>query len=143
MTQPSAIDVARAWVRAYNAKDWDALDRAITPDFVYDEVGTQRVIRGRADYLAASKGWAQAFPDSQGEFGPSYASGDKASPEVRWRGTHSGPLVTPNGAIPPTGRTIEVRACVVVTVADQKVRVARHYFDMVTMLSQIGVAAGV
>jgi len=144
MSQQSPIDAAKAWVLAFNAKNWDALSGASTLDIVYDEVGTQRVIHGRSDYVAASKGWAIAFPDAHGTIGQTYASGDTATLEMTWRGTHLGPLQTPTGAVPPTNKKIEIRACLIVTVADQKVQTVRHYFDMVTMLTQLGVnAAGV
>jgi steroid delta-isomerase-like uncharacterized protein len=136
----SSIDAAKAWILAFNAKDWDALDAASAPDITYDEVGTQRVIQGSSDYLAASKGWATAFPDAHATFGEAYASGDTAILEVTWRGTHLGPLQTPAGAVPATSKSIEIRACLVATVADQRVRMARHYFDMVTMLAQLGLS---
>ena len=143
MSQQAPIEVAKAWMTAYNTKDWNALNDVSAPDVVYDEVGTQRVIRGIADYLAASKEWAGAFPDSKATFGDAHASGDTAVLEVTWRGTHTGPLQTPAGAVPATHKTIEIRACLVVTVADGRVRTARHYFDMVTMLTQLGIGAGV
>ena len=137
------IEIAKAWISAYNAKDWNALNDVSAPDIVYDEVGTQRVIRGRSDYLSASKGWASAFPDSAATFGGSQASGDTAVLEVTWRGTHTGSLQTPTGSVPATHKPIEIRACLVVAVAEGKVQTARHYFDMVTMLTQLGQTAGV
>jgi steroid delta-isomerase-like uncharacterized protein len=141
MSQQSPVDAATTWVLAFNAKNWDALNAATASDIVYDEVGTQRVIQSGSDYLAASKGWAVAFPDAQATFDQAYASGDTAILEVTWRGTHLGPLQTPTGAIPATNKKIEIRACLIVTVTDQKVRAARHYFDMVTMLTQLGLSA--
>jgi predicted ester cyclase len=61
--------------------------------------------------------------------------------EVSWRGTHKGPLLTPEGTIAPTGKRIDVRACMVVEVAEDKVRAQCHYFDMGTLLKQIGATA--
>jgi limonene-1,2-epoxide hydrolase len=40
--------------------------------------------------------------------------------------------------IPPTGKSIEVRACQVVKVAGDKIKSVRHYFDIGTLLKQIG-----
>jgi len=137
----SPIEVAKAWVLAYNAKDWDALTATTASDIVYDEVATQRVLHGSSDYVAAAKGWATAFPDSQATFGLTHATGDTVTLELTWRGTHLGPLQTPNGDVPATNKKIEIRACLVITVADQKVRAARQYFDMVTMLTQLGLSA--
>ncbi len=54
------------------------------------------------------------------------------------KGTHQGPLQTPNGSIAPTGKRIELRACAVFQFAEEKARAQRHYFDMATLLQQIG-----
>ena len=58
--------------------------------------------------------------------------------ELTWRGTHEGPLQTPKGSIPATGKSIEIRACAVIQVAGEKARSQRHYFDMATLFQQIG-----
>jgi predicted ester cyclase len=60
--------------------------------------------------------------------------------ELTWKGTHQGPLQTPNGAIAATGQRIEVRACAIVEIAGEKARAQRHYFDMATLFQQLGVA---
>jgi len=141
MSQQSPIDTAKAWVLAYNAKDWNALTGVTASDIVYDEVATQRVLHGSSDYVAAAKGWAVAFPDSRATFGEAHVGGDTVIFELTWRGTHLGPLQTPTGDVPATNKKIDIRACLVVTVAAQKVHAARHYFDMVTMLTQLGLNA--
>jgi predicted ester cyclase len=53
---------------------------------------------------------------------------------------HSGPLQTAKGTIAPTGRRIEIRACMVSEIADDRVSVNRHYFDMATLMQQLGAA---
>lgn len=88
---------------------------------------------------AAWKGWAAAFPDSNATFEAAHVSGNTVILEVTWRGTHSGPLPTPTGEIPATGRKIEMRGCQVVEIADGKPRVMRQYLDMLTMMTQLGV----
>ena len=140
MSQQTLIDAAKAPIVAYNEKNWEAVTRAIASDFAYDEVGTRRGVRGPADVIAVWKAWAGALPDSKATFEAAHVSGDTVILEVTWRGTHSGLLQTPAGDIPATGRKIEVRACQVVDVAaDGKARSMRHYFDMATILAQLGV----
>ena len=36
------IDAAKAPILAYNDKNWDLVRAAMSPNFVYDEVGTRR-----------------------------------------------------------------------------------------------------
>lgn len=141
---PQALTTAaKAMIEVYNDRDWDRAKTIITPDFLYDEVATNRTVAGADAAIEAWKGWAQAFPDSKGSIHAVHVSeSGTAVVEVTWKGTHQGPLQTPNGSIPPTGKPIEVRACAVMELKGEKVRVQRHYFDMVTLLQQIGAAAG-
>jgi len=133
------LDAAKALIEAYNAKDWDRARAAITPDFVYEEIGTGRKVTGADATLEAWKGWAQAFPDSVGTYRATHVADDRTVVlEVTWSGTHRGPLQTPKGPIAPTGKRIEVPACMVVEVAKEKAKMQRHYFDMGTLLRQLG-----
>lgn len=133
------IEAAKAPTVAYGNKDWTAVKAAIAPDAVYDEVATQRRIQGADDVINLWRGWATAFPDSKATFHSALASDGTVTVELTWRGTHSGPLKTADGEIAATGKKIELRACQVVEVADGKVKVIRNYFDMATMLQQLGV----
>jgi steroid delta-isomerase-like uncharacterized protein len=137
----SQIDIARRQVSAYNDKDWDAARATMVPDYVYDEVATHRRLQGADQVLPVWQGWAAAFPDSKATFDNAVADGNTVVLELTWRGTHTGPLQTPGGTIPATGRSIEFRACQIQEVADGRVRSTRHYFDMATLLQQIGVSA--
>jgi steroid delta-isomerase-like uncharacterized protein len=138
--QQQLIDAAKAPMLAYNDKNWNAARASLSPDFVYDEVATNRKVQGVDQVIPLWQGWATAFPDSKATFHRELTSGNTAVFEVSWRGTHQGPLQTPNGPIAATGKRIDVRACMVIEVADDKAKVQRHYFDMATILQQIGVA---
>ena len=138
MTDKSVADLAKEQVLAYNAKDWDRARAALAPEVVYEEVGTHRKLKGIDDVLTAWKGWATAIPDSRASFQSEMVSGNTAVLEITWTGTHDGPLQTPNGEIAPTGKKIELRAIQVVDVANDRVKSVRQYFDMGTLLQQIG-----
>jgi len=133
----SATEIAKAQIIAYNEKNWDRVKESVAPTVVYDEVGTRRKVTGVNEVIESWKGWAKALPDSKATFHTAVESGDTVTLEVTWKGTHTGPLQTPDGEIPATGRPIEVRAVQVVEVADGKATAIRHYFDMGTLLGQI------
>jgi steroid delta-isomerase-like uncharacterized protein len=141
MSEQSLIDAAKASTIAYNNKDWNAAKAALTPDFLYDEVATNRKIQGADEVITAWQGWGAAFPDSKATFDKAHASGDTVVLEVTWRGTHKGPLQTATRQIPATGKAIEIRACQVFEIAGGKAKSMRHYWDMATMLQQIGASA--
>jgi ketosteroid isomerase-like protein len=67
-----------------------------------------------------------------------FASGDTAILEVVWKGIHSGPLQMPTGEIPASNKPLELPACHVNQVEGGKIKSISHYFDMLTMLTQIG-----
>ena len=55
--------------------------------------------------------------------------------ENEWRGTHRGPFF----GIPPTGKRARVRACVLWEFRGRRLRAETVYFDLATVLTQIGV----
>ena len=140
VSSQALIDAAKSPIVAYNEKKWDKVKASVTAGFVYDEIATGRKVEGADAAIVLWKGWAEAFPDSKATFHGALASGNGVVLEVTWKGTHKGPLQTPKGSIPATGKPIEIRACIVAELAGDKVKLQRQYFDMATLLQQIGVA---
>jgi steroid delta-isomerase-like uncharacterized protein len=134
------INAAKAPLIAYNEKNWEKLRTLLTSDYVYDEVATQRRTQGINDVITLWQGWATALPDSKCTFNNAVASGETVVLELTWEGTHKGQLQTAKGPIAPTGKRIEIRACTVVQLDGEKAKGQRHYFDMSTMLQQLGVS---
>jgi steroid delta-isomerase-like uncharacterized protein len=144
MSDQALVDLAKASIIAYGEKDWDAVRSTVSPGVVYDEVSTSRNAHGIDEVIAIWKGWAAALPDSKATFEKAHVSGNTVILELTWRGHQTGPLRTPAGDIPATGKAIEVRACQIIDVEDGKAQSIRQYFDMATMLTQLGVSgAGV
>jgi steroid delta-isomerase-like uncharacterized protein len=129
-------------IDAFNIGDWERVKATLTPDSVYEELGTQRRIQGADEVIKADQGWKQAFPDAKGTIRNIFASGNLVTAEVVWEGTHRGALAGPGGTIPATGKRVRVPAVLVATVQVGKIKETRHYFDMMTMLQQLGVAPG-
>jgi steroid delta-isomerase-like uncharacterized protein len=138
LSPQTLIEAAKASILAYNDKDWDRVRSVATPDVVYDEVATGRQADGIDQVLPLWQGWARAFPDSKATFHNALASGTSVTLEITWNGTHKGPLETPTGPVQPTGKTIAIRACMVVELEGERVKRERHYFDMETLLQQLG-----
>lgn len=115
------------------------MSRSLTAGAVYDEVATARKPQGTSEIVTVWKGWGGAFPDSKATFEGACVVGNTVILEVTWRGTHTGTLQTPTGQIPATFKKIEMRACNVVDVVDGRVQQMRQYFDMATLMGQIGI----
>src|SRR5258706_4136502 len=134
----NVIEIAKASITAYNDKDWSKAKDMLAADAVYDEKGPSRGIQVAGAIVEPWQGWGKAIPDSKATFVREFASGDNAVFEIVWKGVHTGPLQTPTGTIPASNKPIEVPACQVVQVEGGKVKSVSHYFDMLTLLTQIG-----
>lgn len=105
---------------------------------VYEEMATQRRTQGRDATVQLAMEWRQAFPDAKGTIQRITASGNTVTAEILWEGTHKGTLTSPAGAIPATGKRVQMRAVQVATVEAGKLKQTNHYFDLMTMLQQLG-----
>ena len=132
--------IAREVVDAFNASDWERSKAPLAPNTLYSEVGTQRRIQGPAAIIEALQGWKQAMPDVKGTVTNAFASGNTAVLEVTWEGTHTGPLVGPGGTIPASGKHQVTPSAWIFDFDGDKIRESRQYFDMMTLLQQIGAA---
>ena len=132
------IEIAKVGVEAFGTADWDRVRAALTPDSVYEEFATGRRIVGPDSIIEADKGWKQAFPDARGTIRTAVASGSTVTLEITWEGTHTGDLVGPQGTIPASGRPVSLPAAQVVEVEGDKAKATRHYFDLMTLMAQIG-----
>lgn len=136
-TDAERIDIAKRGIEAFNNGDWDAVRAAFTPNATYNEAGTGRMIIGTDGIVEALQGWKTAFPDVKGTVTNAFASGDQVSLEISWKGTHTGPLETPSGTIEASGKSQTTPALMTVIIEGDKIAEQRHYFDMMTLLSQI------
>ena len=78
------------------------------------------------------------MPDVKGTVTNAVATGNTVVLEVTWQGTHTGPLQSPTGTIPATGRQQTTRASWVQNFDGGKIKESRHYFDMLSFMQQLG-----
>ena len=132
------LQAAKAPVEAYNDKNWQRLRSVVTPDFVYEEVATQRRLEGIDAVIACWQSWAKAFPDSRAVVDEAFVSERAVVLELTWCGTHTGLLDLPGGPVAPTNRPIRLQGCQVLALRNGKAQSIRHYFDIATLLQQLG-----
>jgi steroid delta-isomerase-like uncharacterized protein len=118
----------------WSAHDMDRLLRLYTNDAVYEDVAMGVVNRGGAELRAFGEGILSGFPDVTFELRSSFASPSGGGAEWVMRGTHKGDLP----GMPATGRRIEVRGASVFEFEGNKIRRCSDYFDMMTLLKQLG-----
>ncbi|MBM3925997.1 MAG: ester cyclase [SAR202 cluster bacterium] len=138
MTQQDVTRVLKENIEAFNAGDWQRFKATLTQDSVYEETGTQRRIQGADEIVKADQEWRKAFHDARGTIRNIFASGNSVVAEITWEGTHRGAIQMPGNSIPASGKRVKLPASMVATVQGGKIKETRHYFDMVTMLQQVG-----
>jgi steroid delta-isomerase-like uncharacterized protein len=130
--------LARAIYDAYNRDDFDAALSRATADVEIVTVAWDRTQRGHAGFRDFMRGWKAMAPDGRVEVVRQLAGEDGVTNECVFRGTHTGVLTTPNGDVPPTGKSFALPICEVWRVRDGKLAGLHLYADNVTILGQLG-----
>ncbi len=141
MTTQENEALARAEVEKYNAHDLDGLASLFSSDAEIINVPTGVTGRGPKTARDSAQTLLTAFPDGKFEITSVIAGERGAAVEYRGRGTHSGKLVAAAGALPPTGRKLDVRICDVMEIQGGKITSVRSYWDLYGVLNQLGLVA--
>ena len=136
------IDLINKHIADYSSSNWTDYKAALAPDVMYEEVPMRVRVKGADEYMKVVQRWKKAFPDLAGTVLSSIESedGSEIAAEIEWKGTHTGPLDGPMGTIPATNKRGSVKATMLFKVRNNKIVEARHFFDLLTVLAQIGVA---
>ena len=134
----NGAQVAEALIAAFNAGDWPQFRAPLAANVVYEETGTQRRTQNADEYLQLVEGWKQAFPNVKGTIRNVVSSGNTVVQEITWTGTHTGPLPTPGGTLPASGKSITVQASMWYTFQGDTIQAIRHHLDVLSMLQQLG-----
>ncbi|MEO6190774.1 MAG: ester cyclase [Saprospiraceae bacterium] len=92
--------------------------------------------QGFGDFMQTFK---SAFPDITIKHTNIVSNGNMVAVEFTARGTHNGPLQTPAGAIPPTGKTVDFNVAEFYIWENGKVVSMNNYQDAGSIMRQIGV----
>ena len=140
MSESVAAANLREVLEALSAQDLDRVSAVVAEDFEFVDVGGGETMHGREEWRAFCNVFVTAFPDLTQDVLLLVDAGEYAFAEVVARGTHTGPLATPDGEVAPTGRTIEVPFGVVMRARDGLLVEGREYYDAGTLLGQLGMA---
>lgn len=82
-----------------------------------------------------------AFPDGVFSFVGQIVAADAAAVELEFTGTHTGPLVTPTGAVEPTGRRVVLRSASVMRFQGGLIASEHAYTDQLEFMAQLGLSS--
>jgi steroid delta-isomerase-like uncharacterized protein len=140
MSAQDNATLVRGLYEAWNKRDWDKFAAAVDEDAEVLVVPTGQTLRGPHGFRQSGENWASALPDARVEVTNVVAADDGVVVEFTGRGTHTAPLVTPMGEIPATNKRVEQRFCDVYGLRDGRIRAHHAYFDIASLMQQLGVA---
>jgi len=121
------------FVELFNAGRYEEAEADFAPGGYSEEIGTGRRLTIK-EATANARAWKDAFPDARGTITNKIVAGNKGAAEIVWRGTNRGSLM----GNPATGRSVEVRAVVVIDTDGTKITRSSHYIDVAGMTAQLG-----
>jgi predicted ester cyclase len=124
-------------VVAFNAGDIEAAWNLASPEIELTAPGGLD-FRGKEGLRQWFQLWSDACPDRRVRYHNVVAQDDQVIGEGTFTGTHTGVLHLPSGDVPGTGRHVTASYAAVVRVADQKITYMRHYFDVMDLMTQLG-----
>jgi steroid delta-isomerase-like uncharacterized protein len=134
--------VARAFVDCVNAGDWDRLRSLFSDDVAEVQVAIQVHTRGADALMESYQAAMKPFPDGKHIMTHIHGDDTNVTMEATFTGTHTGPFDLGNGqVIAPTNRTMSLECCDVFRVENGKIVEARVYWDLASILAQIGAAS--
>lgn len=128
--------LARDYFECWNRRDWKAYRDRLSPQYSYTGPDGKRQ-DGPDAGVAVGQMFATGFPDGKINLTQVIAAGDNSVvAEFLGTGTHKGEIM----GLAPTGRKVSVPICEVLEFRDGKIIAEHEYFDMLTMLQQLGLA---
>lgn len=138
MATLNAVSVIQDMFAAFNRKDVAHAASLVTADFELQDIPTGMTFRGPEGFAQWLHTFLTAGPDAHADVKHIVEAGEWVASEHVGTFTHTGPLMTPAGEIPPTGRHVELGFGEFYKVKDGKLTEMRAYYDVATMLRQLG-----
>jgi steroid delta-isomerase-like uncharacterized protein len=96
-------------------------------------------MHGLAAVRPFAQGYVDGFPDGRFEIRSEVSSGGRAAMEGVYSGTNDGPMATPMGELPATGKRVSIPFVTIFETDDgERLRSHRVYWDQVSFMMQLG-----
>src|SRR6266498_5156723 len=124
-------------IEGLNAKDIEGLLANQQPDAELVIPGGI-TLRGHEQVRQYTEALWAAFPDGSFSFAGQVLAEDAAAVELVFTGTHTGPLATPTGVIPPTGKRVTLHSASILRFRDGLIASEHAYLDQLEFMTQLG-----
>jgi predicted ester cyclase len=138
-TQVESRAVVERGLKAFNAHDLEAMARDSAPDIEATAPGDIK-LKGPQAVKEYNQNFVTAFPDARVEAKNIFTQGNTVIVEGVFTGTHAGPLKTPMGDVPATGRRVSGEFIQIFEVDRGLVKRDHLVYDQVQLMTQLGLA---
>ena len=138
MSSLDNVTVARIFHESWDNRDPDKGASVIADGCMFVDVPRGENQIGPDGYRKDYERWRTAFPDGRVKITNLIAQGDWVVVEFTNSGTNTGPLKSAIGDFLPTNRKVEALYCSVMRIKNGKVISGRDYYDVDSILRQLG-----
>lgn len=133
-------ETAREYAAANSAHAVERVMKLYAKDAVVTDPYYPDPLRGHDAIRKDLEEFFRAFPDLSLKFTDLFQKNDHTGAvEFQNTGTHTGPLATPMGEVPPTGKRFTLLGVAIVTVDDSGlIKDEKRFYDTATVLRQLG-----
>ena len=119
--------------------DMDSAVELFDPDV--ETVTPGGVLKGLDEFRMLGETFKTAMSDMRHDIVRSFEVGDTIIVESIFSGRHTGPMVTPEGTIPPSGNQVSFAYADFLQARDGRFVAHRIYWDNLALMAQLGVDA--
>ena len=130
-----ARDVAEGFYERFGAGDFEGVTAIFGPGCV---TVTPAGSFDPAQHEAFARAFKNAMPDGHMELVRAVEGGDEVYITGRFKGTHTGDLVTPQGTLPASGNELDMPFADYFRVQDGKIVEHEVVWDQLGMMAQLG-----
>jgi steroid delta-isomerase-like uncharacterized protein len=129
------VETCMAAHRAFNSRDFEAVENAMAEDVIYQDRARNATFRGRTGFREFMQGWVAAFSNAQVSEPIYIDAGDTVVAQFVARGVNDGPL----GLLPASGMPANFNFCEILRFNDKgQVVSGDAYYDQLSIMVQLG-----
>jgi steroid delta-isomerase-like uncharacterized protein len=128
-------ELIQRYYDAFNRRDFASYETLFTPDCLIEAPGVE--LHGIEGARAFDKVWQTALPDSKIVNLHKAAGAHLVMCENRITGTHTGPLVTGDGTLPPSGQRFDRPYMAVFEVDGERIKRQTLHFDRLQVMKDL------
>ena len=137
----SAEAVTRRWTEAINRHDAAGFAALYAPNAIVADPQYPEPLEGRDAIEKDMSDFLRAFPDLHVDARLYIEKDETYASEATFRGTNSGPLPTPSGEIPATGKAFAFNGAAFYRLdAQGRILEERRYYDLAGFFAQLEIA---